>query len=116
MRASSSSPVAFGNSCATSQPHSPTKTSSRAAARICGRPKRCDEKIPPIDRRDCFTMSRRDPKTAMDLRPEGNPPQPAPEQHQPRPSPALLSESLFADANGVRPVWRFLIYVALYYL
>jgi uncharacterized protein len=61
-------------------------------------------------------MSRRDPKTAMDLRPEGNPPQPAPEQHQPRPSPTLLSESLFADANGVRPVWRFLIYVALYYL
>lgn len=61
-------------------------------------------------------MSRRVPKTAMDQRPEGNPPEPAPEQRQPRVFPTLLQESIFVGANGVRPIWRFLIYVGLYYV
>jgi uncharacterized protein len=61
-------------------------------------------------------MSRRVPKTAMDQRPEGNPPEPAPEQGQPRVFPTLLPESIFAGTTGVRPIWRFLIYVALYYV
>ena len=61
-------------------------------------------------------MSRRVPKTAMDQRPEGNPPEPAPEQHQPRLSTTQLPGSIFTDANGVLPVWRFLIYVGLYYV
>jgi len=61
-------------------------------------------------------MSRRIPKTAMDQRPEGNPPEPAPEQRQPRVFPTLLRESIFVGANGVRPIWRFLIYVGLYYV
>jgi len=61
-------------------------------------------------------MSRRVPKTAMDQWPQGNPPEPAPERHHPPLSPALLPDSIFTDANGVRPFWRFLIYVGLYYL
>src|SRR6185437_12221376 len=58
IRASSSWPVAFGYSCATSHAHSPTKTSDSAAAKICGLPKRCDEKIADIGGTVCFTMMR----------------------------------------------------------
>jgi len=61
-------------------------------------------------------MSRRVPKTAMDQRPEGNPPEPAPERHPAGLSPTRLPDSIFTDANGVLPVWRFLIYVGLYYV
>jgi membrane protease YdiL (CAAX protease family) len=52
----------------------------------------------------------------MDQPPEVNLPEPAPDVHQPRLLPTLLPEWLFTDAKGVRPIWRFFIYVGLYYV
>lgn len=43
-------------------------------------------------------------------------PQPAPETPDLRASPNTLPETIFADANGLRPVWRVLIYACGYYL
>ncbi len=50
----------------------------------------------------------------MDQPSEANLAEPAPEPRPPHLSPTQTPGSLFVDAVGVRPIWRFLIYVALY--
>jgi hypothetical protein len=52
----------------------------------------------------------------MDQPPETNSPERAPEPRQPHISATLAPRSLFVDDNGVHPIWRLLIYFALYYL
>ena len=55
----------------------------------------------------------------MNQPPEANLPEPAPDARQVRVLRNLRNlapESLFVDANGVRPIWRFLIYVGFYYV
>lgn len=52
----------------------------------------------------------------MDQPPEMNSSEPAPDERQPRVSRTLAPDSLFAVANGVQPIWRFLIYVGFYYV
>jgi|SRR5579872_685385 len=52
----------------------------------------------------------------MDQPPEDNLPESTPKPHQPRVLPVLAFDPLLIDANGVRPIWRLLIYFALYYV
>lgn len=51
----------------------------------------------------------------MDQPPEANLPESSPQPPQSRVSPGLATDSFFVDDKGVRPIWRLLIYVALYY-
>jgi uncharacterized protein len=52
----------------------------------------------------------------MDQLPEDNLPESTTKPDRPRVSPMLAFDLFFADANGVRPIWRLLIYFALYYV
>ena len=52
----------------------------------------------------------------MDQPPESNLPESTAKPRQPRVSPTLAGDSFFFDAEGVRPIWRLLIYFALYYV
>lgn len=52
----------------------------------------------------------------MDQPPEANLPESIAKPRQPRVPPDFSPDSFFVDINGVRPIWRLLIYVALYYL
>jgi membrane protease YdiL (CAAX protease family) len=52
----------------------------------------------------------------MEQPPEANLPEAGSEPRQQHISPTLAPGSLFVDVDGVRPIWRLLIYVALYYV
>lgn len=55
-------------------------------------------------------------KTAMGLPPDSNFPEPTPEPRQTHNSQSLTPGSLFVDVQGVRPIWRVLVYFSLYYV
>ena len=52
----------------------------------------------------------------MDQPPKSNLPESAAKPRQPRVSPTLSADAFFLDAEGVRPIWRLLIYFSLYYV
>lgn len=51
----------------------------------------------------------------MGRTPETNSPGSDQDAPQPQVSPTIAPDSFFVDAQGVRPIWRFLVYVPLYY-
>lgn len=52
----------------------------------------------------------------MDQPPEANLPESIAKPRQPQVPPDLSPDSFFVDVNGVRPIWRLLIYFTLYYV
>jgi uncharacterized protein len=61
-------------------------------------------------------MSRRMNENRYGRRPEDNSPGPAPEPRHSHISPTLAPDSPFVDVDLVHPIWRLLIYFALYYV
>src|SRR5256886_15181432 len=112
----------------TNQAHCPRNTSSRSPAKTCGRPKRSRVKNPPMQRRRVFyhvpgrfwqfyleRSAMEEPKESSQGRPNRQPEQVEISPLSPPPQLTLTQRLriLFVGPEGLRLVWRFVLYLAM---